>query len=380
MKIKLILIFLIVPFLLSSCSKEDAKNVQRLPNRTVLFYMAGDNDLAGETQEKIDSLAKNWNIAGNNHLLVYQDRGGEYSPRLLEIKSKGQIEVIKEYALKENSASSFVFSRVLNDMVEFCPNSDYGLVMFSHGSGWLPEGFSSSSTRSVAMDGREEFDLKDFARSIPLGQFRFIIFESCLMAGAEVAYELMGKTDYVLASSSEILSPGFTPLYRKMIPLIYDYAPQLEKFAAAYFNYYNNLSGNMRSATVSVIRPSELKPLNKLLTQVEKRIEYWGNVDRDRIQAFDRHSPHLFYDLESYVQEVGTSQEKVSLANILQKSILYQASTENFLTSTTGGFSIKKHCGLTIYIPVVSFTETEKYKDLNKKWKSLLLFSENNNN
>ncbi|MEB3373928.1 clostripain-related cysteine peptidase [Bacteroides sp. CR5/BHMF/2] len=184
-----------------------------LPNRTILFYMAGDNSLGDETQEKIDALAAAWNVGGNSHLLVYQDRGEEYMPRLLEVKTgadgKGTVEVLEEYK-DENSASAGVFARVLNDMLRYCPGSDYGLVVFSHSSGWLPTG-TFAQPRSVVTDRDTEFDLIDFARAIPNGQFRFIVFESCLMAGAEVAYELKDKTGYILASSAEILSPGFMP-------------------------------------------------------------------------------------------------------------------------------------------------------------------------
>lgn len=386
MKTRFISIILVIPLLLSSCWEEEADHIQVPPNRTVLFYMAGDNSLGGETQEKIDALAEAWNIGGDNHLLVYQDRGGKQSPRLLEIKTgtgdtgctgdKGRIEVLEEYE-EENSASSRVFARVLGDMATHYPGADYGLVMFSHGSGWLPEGTYSSVTRSVAMDGNREFDLQDFAGCIPQGQFRFIIFESCLMAGVEVAYELQGKTDYILASSAEIVSPGFTPLYGKMLPLLYNHDPKLEQFAGEYFNYYNSLADDMRSATVSVIRPSGLAPLKGLLAQAERRIDYWGNVKRDDIQAFDRQSTHLFYDLQGYLREIGTPQENQTLADILRQSVTYKASTESFMPSAAGGFQIEEHCGLTIYIPVISFEHTERYKKLNTQRKSLLLFSEN---
>lgn len=375
MKFRFISIILIIPLMLSSCLKEEADNTEVLPNRTVLFYMAGDNNLGDETQEKIDALAAAWSISGDNHLLVYQDRGGKYQPRLLEIKSyangKGGIEVLEEYE-KENSASSKVFSRAINDMVTRYPGSDYGLVMFSHGSGWLPAGtFVTSNTRSVAVDGKAEFDLQDFARCIPDHQFRFIIFESCLMAGAEVAFELQNKTDYILASSAEIVSPGFTPLYGKMLPLIYNNEPQLTEFAAEYFNYCNSLTGDRRSATVSVIRPAGLAPLKKLLAEAEGRIGYWGEIKRDDIQAFDRRKTHFFYDLGSYLHEIGTPQENKSLTDILQQSIVYKASTESFMPSSPGGFRIKEHCGLTIYIP----SEAYAYLDIYRK--RLLLFSEN---
>lgn len=375
MKIKLISIILMIPLLLSSCWKEEADDTGVLPARTVLFYMAGDNSLGGETQEKIDALAETWNIRGDNHLLIYQDRGGKHPPRLLEIKSraggKGMVTVLEEYGREENSASAKVFSGVLNDMAMRYPGSDYGLVVFSHGSGWLPAGTYAPGTRSVAVDGRSEFDLPDFARCIPRNRFRFIIFESCLMAGAEVAYELQEKTGYILASSAEIVSPGFTPLYGKMLPLIYSNEPKLAEFAAEYFNYCNSLTGDMRSATVSVIRTGGLAPLKGLLAQAEGRILHWKEVNRESVQAFDRRPAHLFHDLEGYLREIGTPRENQALADILKQSIVYKASTESFMPSSAGGFEIKEHCGLTIYIPA------EKYGYLNTRRERLLLFSEN---
>lgn len=375
MKIRFISIVLVIPLLFSSCWKEEAEHMRVSPHRTVLFYMAGDNSLGGETQEKVDALAEAWNIDGGNHLLVYQDRGGNQKPRLLEIKTgangKGTVELLEEYGQDVNSASGKVFSEVLNDMVMRYPGSDYGLVMFSHSSGWLPAGTYTPHSRSVAVDGNNEFDLQDFAGCIPRHRFRFILFESCLMAGAEVAYELLDKTDYLLASCTEIVSPGFTPLYGKMLPLIYSKEPRLAEFAAEYFNYCNSLTGDRRSATVSVIRPGGLAPLKELLAQAEGRVLRWHDVHREGIQAFDRRSPHLFYDLEGYLREIGTPQENRALADILQQSIVYKACTESFMPSSVGGFRIKEHCGLTIYIPA------ESYGYLSTRRKRLLLFSQN---
>lgn len=51
MKIRIISIFLMNPLLLSFCRQEGA--VPGSPNRTVLFYVADDNSLGGEIQEKI---------------------------------------------------------------------------------------------------------------------------------------------------------------------------------------------------------------------------------------------------------------------------------------------------------------------------------------
>lgn len=374
MKIRIISIFLIIPLLLSACWKEEADHIPVLPNRTILFYMAGDNSLGDETQEKIDALAAAWNVGGNSHLLVYQDRGEEYMPRLLEVKTgadgKGTVEVLEEYK-DENSASAGVFARVLNDMLRYCPGSDYGLVVFSHSSGWLPTG-TFAQPRSVVTDRDTEFDLIDFARAIPNGQFRFIVFESCLMAGAEVAYELKDKTGYILASSAEILSPGFMPLYGGMLEKFYKATPDLTGFAREYYEYCNRLSGDSRSATVSVISTAGLASLKSLLARAESNVEHWEWVERDGIQHFDRRAKdYLFYDLEGYVKAIGTPDEINELAGILEGSVLYKAATEEFMPGDKYGYAISQHCGMTIYIPVA------KFRELNTQRKRLLLFSEN---
>lgn len=374
MKKEIISIVLIIPFVLSSCLKEVADGRPVLTNRTVLFYMAGDNSLSAETQEKIDALSAAWNIKGDNHLLVYQDREGEELPRLLEIKTgadgKGVAEEVETYE-EENSASASVFARVLTDVVLRYPASDYGLVMFSHGSGWLPAG-TYAVPRSAATDGTDEMEIRDFAAAIPEGQFSFIVFESCLMAGAEVAYELTGKTEYMLASSTEIVSPGFTPLYGKLLECLYSSTPALEEFARTYYEHCNSLIGDDRSATVSVIHPSALEPLKKLLKSAESKVEHWEWIDRSGIQHFDRRqSNYLYYDLEGYIRQVGSQEDINELAGILDAAVTYKSATESFMPGSNYGFHIDRHCGLTIYIPVAEYTY------LYAQRKRLKLFSEN---
>lgn len=368
---------MMLPWLLSACLQEEADNIPAKASRTLLFYMAGDNTLGDETQDKIDALAEAWNVTGErNRLLVYQDRGGEYVPCLLEIKTgadgKGMAEVLEEYT-DENSASTSVFARVLNDMVRICPSDDYGLIVFSHATGWLPEG-TYLQPYSVAVDGTTEFDLLDFARIIPDGQFRFIAFESCLMGGVEVAYELKNKTKYVLASCAEILSPGFTPVYGKMLQCFYKGTPELSEFAKSYYEYYNQLEDEAaRSATISVISTAGLTPLKSLLARVESRVEYFDWMERGGIQHFDRREKdHLYYDLEGYfrVLEEATEEDRAALADILANVVEYKAATEEFMKGEKTGYAIREHCGLSIYIPI------ERFPYLNTRRKHLRLFSE----
>lgn len=367
--IRIISIILIIPPLLCSCLDEKGDNRPVFPSRTILFYMAGDDSLEEEISEKTDALSKAWNVEGDNHLLVYQGRTTENNPRLLEI-GRDRIEVLEDYGERYVSFSS-AFSQALNDMVRHCPGSDYGLILFSHGSGWLPSG-TNITPRSVATDGKSEFELIEFARAIPDGQFRFIVFESCQMAGIEVAYELKDKTDLILASSAEIVSPGFTPLYGNMLERLYKETPELEGFASDYYEYCNRQTGDARSATVSVISTAGLSPFKAFINRVEEEnVEHWEWVKRDNIQHFDRRAKdNLFYDLEGYIRSIGSQLDINELARLLDGTIKYRAATESFLPGAAYGYSITQHCGLTIYIPV------QRYSFLNTERKKLLLFSE----
>lgn len=376
MKLLCSIIFVCFVYLLAGCVEESAlpPAFKAARSRTILFYMAADNGLSADSEQKIEALAAAWNIPGDNHLLVYQDRGGENKPRLLEIVTEAmgtvEVRVLEEYE-PENSASTYPFIRAMNAMRTRYPGGDYGLIVFSHGSGWLPQGTFTPPTRSVATDGWFELELTDFAAAIPDNQFRFIVFESCLMAGVEVAYELKDKTPYILASTTELLAPGFTPLYGQMLHELYAEEPRLENFGKAYYTYCEGLEGDFRSAALSVIRTSELASFKPLLKQVESHVAHWGTLDRTSWQHFDRKTDRFqFYDLADYVRAVGTEEEVAQLDTLLSKAIVWQASTDSFIPSSKNGFRIERHCGLSVYVPIPEF------EYLNKKRKALQLFTD----
>lgn len=391
-KISIISILLTFPQLLSSCwIDEHADGTPVQAYRTVLFYLAGDGDASGEVQSRLDALQEIWNndIALGGRLLVYIGASTDTPARLMEMVAddldggKVTLHELRTYE-DANSASSEGLSRVINDMYTLYPSQDYGMVLFSQGSGWLPAehlevprrrsaGADSRSnpqanTRSVIGEESNFLELRDFALAIPNGQFSFIVLESGYMAGIEVAYELKEKTDYLIATSTEIPSPGFLPVYEAMLPELFKAYPFYRKAAQAYFDFYNRSSGDFRSATISVIRTSKLEPLKRMLNAAESRVGDWEELNRGSLQAFDRREDnHLFYDLGDYFRLIGNDEERAAFADSLSLAVVYEAATEAFLPQS-GGFDITSHSGLTIYIPDVH------YPILNGQRRSLRLF------
>ncbi|MFR0893956.1 MAG: clostripain-related cysteine peptidase [Alistipes onderdonkii] len=161
---------------------------------------------------------------------------------------------------------------------------------------------SAQGTRSLGWDDgvgedapgsmpHAEMELEEFAAAIPDGQLDFIVFEACLMAGVEVAYVLRGKTDYILSSAAEIVSPGFTPIYPSALRYLFDTSRSVEAslaaFGESYMSHVNKLSGDSRSATLSLVATKELDLLAARTRELLAGLSHRPDIISD-LQHFDR--------------------------------------------------------------------------------------------
>ena len=360
--IKIVLTTFLGIFFLS-CEKEDDNYV--LPTsakHVILVYLGGDNNLSSETYLKIEAIRDGWQGGAERKLLIYSDPA-DANPSLIEIvRENGQNmkKTIRNYD-EENSANKEVLSRVIRDVTNLYPSPSYGFIVFSHASGWLPQG-TLPSPRSIIMDKKQEMELSDFAQAIPDNTFDYIIFETCFMAGIEVAYELKDKADYILASSAEILSPGFTYIYPKSINHITGSLSGLQAFGEDAFAWFDNKSGYMRSATFSIIKTSQLDPL---ANWIKSNCNQSKQIDVKTIQHFDRYSYRLFFDFEDYYSSLlDTDNQKTELSTLISNCVVWNNATPAFMKDYNG-FDIKKHSGLTTYSP------QEKFPFLNKEYQKL---------
>ena len=251
--------------LVCGCHKENDTPVV-LPARTLLVYLGGDNNLDAETYDKLVQIKNGWQDGTDGKIIVYQDTPFKDSPRLMEIDGKSEKGYITIHTYdQENSASPQVLKRVINDVTRLYPAKSYGLIVFSHGSGWLPPHTLVNGSRSIIIDNDNEMEITDFAMALPDHLFEFIIFEACNMAGIEVAYELRNKAAYIMASSAPVVSPGFTPIYAGSISCLLEENADLQRFAENYFHYWNLMEGDKRSATISIIKTAGLSNLANLI-------------------------------------------------------------------------------------------------------------------
>lgn len=288
------------------------------------------------------------------------------------------METVREYGA-ENSASAETFARVLREVAAEYPADSYGLIFFSHASGWLPAGALQNPaprSRSVGVDdgdaGRAEMDIAEFAAAIPGGMFDFIVFETCLTAGVEVAYELRGKSDYMLASSAEIISPGFTPVYPSALRLLCDTSVEmrtaLEGFGRAYMDYVvANYTGARRSATLSLTDIREISPLAARM-QAALRTH---SAEAPIYPVFNILIVRAAMGILRLCRASSTSASGRNCGSLrpamrppgpAERTVVWKAATETFMNGYNG-FAIRRHSGLTTYV------EQDAFPDLNEAYR-----------
>ncbi|MBQ0095149.1 MAG: hypothetical protein KBT49_05135, partial [Bacteroidetes bacterium] len=128
----------LVLLMLVSCGQ--SQKITDSDTMTLLVYMAGNNQLGAQNAlNNIMAMKVSLgNSMGNCNLIAYVDRKDtiESCPVLLHIHDS-QIDTLKRYP-RQSSIDPSVMSDVIHDVLSDWKSEYYGLLLWSHGMGWLP--------------------------------------------------------------------------------------------------------------------------------------------------------------------------------------------------------------------------------------------------
>lgn len=214
------LMICLAPAFFAACSGSDEPAAPVEPqltpaHRTVLVYMVANNNLSSFAADDIAEMKTGVSRLGDNadgRWLVYYS-GPDLRPRLIELLADGTERELKEYDTAESSVSIARMRRVVSDARELAPADGLGLVLWSHGTGWISdtgsinepsEASGMMSPLSFGMDGRLTMKISSLRCALEGNSFDFIYFDCCHMATVEVAYELRHLTPRIVASPTEL--------------------------------------------------------------------------------------------------------------------------------------------------------------------------------
>ena len=351
----------------------------------VLIYCGlGYNNLSGNLERNLEELQTDL-LPGLSYdkaivAFCHNTVGGSYTrpnpPVLIRLfrgpDGKPVRDTLKVYEDITVSASKEVLHNVLDEIRNIFPARRYGLLVSSHGTGWVPGGYKSDSEQSIlravirqpespwpetkaitntfvgSSSNAHWIDLQDFTDAIPM-KMEYIILDNCLSGCVEVAWALRDKCKRLIITPTEVLTSGM--IYNHLSRLMFSGdEPDLENYCREYYELYNSKSGNLRSGTITLVDCAKLGELAEAFGAIVSAHRSALDIYlTNTVQRYFYSSSELrfYFDLRDLADQLGaTSAELARLDAALKDCVLYHAETPFFFD-----LALERCCGLSVYIP-----------------------------
>lgn len=353
-----LLIIYICTLLCQSCHdrKEDLPKPAQEAERTVIVYVAGENNLWNNVASDSAEMARAvGSIPDNCNLVLYMDRNT--LPTITWMSAKEGVRLWHRYRNDQDSADSLAMLRTLGKIVKEFPAKRYGLVLGSHASGWIPRrktfGIDNNSNSPYSNRGTEMeiSTLRGVLEQLP--HMDFILFDACMMQSAEVAHELRHVTDYTIGSPSEI--PGNGAPYDLIMPAMMK--GDAIGIASKYFEHYKYGSG----VALSVVKCSMTDSLAQATAPLVESL--WTGrreVPTDNVQRYTTFDEGLHHpeaqDIRSMMHSQLPDSTLRAWESVLQSTVVWHGATA-YWTSMYSGYEHHHltdpdhHCCLSMFVP-----------------------------
>ena len=363
-------------FALPSCHKESDEPSDPKSKRTVLIYAVASNnlssDLVKDKNEMIQAAPDVTGLGKDVRVLLYSVASQSATEATLaellqDASGQWNFTELKSYDRNTFSTDPDRMQEVFTDLRESAPADAYGLILWSHGTGWIPtfsdhqvpEGMQKSYGMDKYQGVTDYCDLHELADAIPDRMFDYIWFDLCYMMGVEVAYQLRNKCDYIAGYPTEDWSMGMN--YETTLPMLVAPNPDLAGAGKAFYDYYNDQN---LAVTVTVMRTDGFEHLAQIASEIyakgSRPMDAYGLQNYSRLRI-------AMYDFGQYTKKYldMSDPETASLISefddAIQDMTLYAGcSTKNF-NGTQGAFDPAEYSGLSCYFPGSAAANTDSY-------------------
>ena len=377
----------------TGCS-EEAFDTDSVNKQTILVFYPwtgsqSSTGLLGYLQNNIDSICDgiiDRKGLNNSRVLVFLSDKYNHST-LYDLQYNATTKSVDRVPLKEYEGASYASAEgiadILNEVKTQANALNYALIVGVHGCGWT---YASDWSRypyyarpSVTRPRDNNFSGIQFGPdpNVPLTRFfgsvslaenamdistlaegiresglkmQYILFDACYMSNIETAYELKDVTNYMIASGSEIMAAGLP--YRSMWSYLNSATPNYSGIVSTSVNFYKNSSAPF--CNLAAIDCRQVEKLASVMKEINAQYQQSASVSLDSIQHLDGFRPHLFYDLETYVDSLRPSGYLLDqFKSQLKLTIKASDHTDEAYTCiySSDSFKIKNYCGITISDP-----------------------------
>lgn len=381
-----ILIAFVMATAFTSCS--DDEELPPYPDhakQTVIMYMPwADNTIHYYCEKNISAfeaaIERNHGLDGNQ-LIVFIAENGQQSQleRIYYQDGECHRETLKTYDFAScDYTTPEGISQIISDAIAAAPASTYALAIGCHGMGWVPAGTDVGTrtfinnikaanaypTRFLGSsdDPTYQTDILTLAEGIANTgvKMKYILFDDCYMSNIETAYDLRNATDYLIASTCEIMIDGM-PYNEIGIDLLNN---NFKGVVDGFYDHYSNFS--TPCGTIGVTDCREVENMAYIMRQINDRYSDFPYNVTD-IQDLDGFENTIFFDFDDYVSKLCSDPNMLSaFKEQLVRLVPYKANTETYYSWYTGEqHPINTFSGITISDPSVNRSIANVKKQTN---------------
>lgn len=360
----------------SACREEDPimPPEQQTAEKTIFVFMPYSNNLysflLGNIEDMKTAIIRNKGL-DNTRLVVFIAKDKKQSA-LINIKyDKG---VCKQDTLEKFYSPIYLTTNgrveLLNKVKQYAPANRYAMIVGCHGMGWIPSStvFNRNTLRYFGgLEKEYKIDIDDFATSIKAAgmKMQFIMFDDCFMSSMEVAYDLKEVTDYIIASTSEVMAYGMP--YQSIYQHLMSAEPDYNAVCKDFYDFYSN-SGT----PYGTIGVTDCRYIDEMATMMKSiNTTHTFNTNQlNNVQDLDGETftPTIFFDFGDYVRNLCTNDNSTyeQFNAVLQRLVPYKANT-NYIFSGDMQIATKVNhfSGITISDPSTRSEIKESKKHTN---------------
>ena len=383
MKHFLILISTVLLFISCGNDEPDTPPTPKQANRTVIVYMSAENNLSYyAAKDTVEMLLGSKTLSQDNNLIVFIDRAkesgmstGQELPSIKKIEG-GKSTLVKQYAEDFISTDPEKMTEVLELIAKDFPAKSYGLVLWSHATGWCIENDSvavaqnSNLRRAYGRDTGDNttnannvgkwINIPTLAKVLEHLSFRFdyIFCDCCNMSNAETAYELRKTTDYLIASPAEI--PGHGAPYDKIMSYLFGNGTQA--YQGIVDCYADEFNSEIPLAVIQMNQMEELANATRVILSTleptdDKDFKLYKNAaglmyyDGDRAVTLCS-----LYDMNDFLLQNATEDNYRQWKQAYDRAVIYKRYAAKWMTNGHVNFNLftpseAKFGGMSMYIP-----------------------------
>ena len=243
--------------------------------RTVLVYIMGENTLSGNVRSDLNEMVRGaYSIPDSCYLLAFvDDMRLPYICRIYkDVNGVAVRDTVLKYSEDFYSTDTARFREVVTWVLDEYPSDNFGLVLWSHGSGWV---YDVNRTRSIGVDDgyhkyengsytskwMEVEELAAVLESLPVKN-DFVLYDACFMQCVEAAYTMRNAAEWLVGSPAEL--PGNGAPYDKIMSSLFSFPFNADSLIYQYKSGYPEYYG----VVLSAIKTSALERLAEVTADV----------------------------------------------------------------------------------------------------------------